>query len=92
MSKHITQRNRERDESGEYVMRAACGLLLKLSPWQEASCKFMQAYGGGGPEGGGLLCADSECTCGGDWARSSVDMTHFKPFKGIPRVLPAKDI
>lgn len=72
-------------------MRAACGLLLKLSPWQEASCKFMQAYGGGGPGDGCFVC-DSKCTCRGDWARSSVDMTHFKPFKGIPRVLPAKDI
>lgn len=35
---------------------------------------------------------DSECTCRGDWARSRVDVTHFKPFKGIPRVLPVKDI
>lgn len=72
-------------------MRAACGLLLKLSPWQEASCKFTQAYGGGGVGEDCFVC-DSECMCRGDWARSSVDMTHFKPFKGIPRVLPAKDI
>lgn len=62
MSKHITQRNGERDESGEYVMRAARGLLLKLSPWQEASCKFMQAYGGGGRA---ALCATASARAEG---------------------------
>lgn len=44
MSKHITQWNPKGWERG-YVTQMTCSSLLKLSPWQGASCKFMQTYG-----------------------------------------------